>query len=246
MPELQNQNPLGTISNASPPRILPTAKQDETYAGYTYHIQGELVPQLAVEIKLGQSVYFEHHIFLWKHPDVTVGVHPLKGAVKRMFAGLPICMTDAKGSGSIAFSRDGAGHVFGIHMRRGDELHVREHQFLAATDGLGYDFERVKGFKNMLLGGSGLFIDKFHCNSHEGLLWLHGYGNVFEKELARGEQIDIEPGAWVYKDPGVKMETNIQSLAVGFLAAAQFVTNRFTGPGRVAYQTMYLHEPTPT
>ena len=54
------------------------------------------------------------------------------------------------------------------------------------------------------------FVDKFKASESDGILWLHGYGNVFEKTLGAGEQIDIEPGGWLYKDPGVKMETTMQ------------------------------------
>ena len=95
----------------------------------------------------------------------------------------------------------------------------------------------------MLFGGTGFFIDKFRCGDSPGILWLHGFGNVFEKTLAPGEQIDIEPGGWLYKDPGVKMETNIQSISTGFLASMNIVANRFTGPGRIGIQSMYLHMP---
>jgi hypothetical protein len=45
------------------------------------------------------------------------------------------------------------GHVFGIHLKPGQELHVREHQFLAATGNVDYNYERVKGLSNMLFGG---------------------------------------------------------------------------------------------
>jgi len=68
---------------------------------------------------------------------------------------------------------------------------------------------------------------------------------VFEVTLQPGEQIDIEPGGWVYKDATVQMETQMQRLSTGLLASAgQLVWNRFTGPGRVAIQSMYLHMPT--
>ncbi len=87
---------------------------------------------------------------------------------------------------------------------------MREHQFLAATANIGYTFERVRGVANLLFGGTGFFIDKFHLDQGEGVLWLHGYGNVFEKSLAAGESIDIEPGGWLYKDPQVRMETVMQ------------------------------------
>jgi uncharacterized protein (AIM24 family) len=52
----------------------------------------------------------------------------------------------------------------GAHMSQGQELHVREHQFLAASQNIDYSFERVKGISNMLMGGTGFFIDKFHSH----------------------------------------------------------------------------------
>ena len=167
----------------------------------------------------------------------------MKGALKRMVAGMQIFITEAEGPGQIAFSRDGAGHVFGIHMSQGEGIHIREHQFLAATNNIEYTFERIKGISNMLFGGTGFFIDKFHCSGGDGILWLHGYGNVFEKVLDSGEQIDVEPGGWLYKDPSVRMETNIQSISTGLFAATNIITNRFTGPGRIGIQSMYYHMP---
>ena len=226
------------------PTQRPTAARDETYGGVTYHIEGELVPVLQIELGT-VPVYFEHHILLWKDPVVPIGVKSLKGSFKRVMAGMPIFMTEAQGPGRIAFSRDGAGHVFGLHLRPGEAIDIREHQFLAATDTVEYSFSRVKGMANMLFGGTGFFIDTFTCAQREGIVWVHGYGNVFEAVLGAGEQIDIEPGGWVYKDRAVQMQTMMQSLKTGiFASAGQLVWNRFTGPGRVGLQSMYVHLPT--
>jgi uncharacterized protein (AIM24 family) len=225
------------------PVLVATSAQAETFGGVTYHLDGELVPVLTVDLTPSSSVYFEHHILLWKNPAVAISIKAMKGAMKRMMAGIQIFVTEAKGQGSIAFSRDGAGHIAPIHLKKGQELHVREHQFLAATGNIDYTFERVKGAANILFGGTGFFIDKFKAPDTDGILWLHGYGNVFEKTLGAGEQIDIEPGGWLYKDPGVKMETNMQRLSAGVLAGMNLVMNRFTGPGKVGLQSMYLHMP---
>ena len=226
------------------PVLLPTTARDESYAGVTYHIQGELVPALSVELA-SMPLYFEHHVLLWKDPQVDVGIKAIQGAFKRMVAGMPVFLTEARGPGRIAFSRDGAGHVFGLHLTHGQSVDVREHQFLAATESLEYGFTRVKGVSNILFGGTGFFIDSFTCRQSEGIVWLHGYGNVFEIELKSGEQIDIEPGGWIYKDPSVEMQTMFQRLSTGiFASAAQISWNRFTGPGRVALQSMYFHMPT--
>ena len=35
---------------SAPPKLLPTGAAGETYAGLTYHIQGELVPVLHVDL----------------------------------------------------------------------------------------------------------------------------------------------------------------------------------------------------
>jgi uncharacterized protein (AIM24 family) len=224
------------------PTLLPTQAHDETFGGVTYHLEGELVPVLTVDVSR-TPVFFEHHILLWKNPQVRVALRPMKGALKRMMAGMQVFVTEASGPGMIAFSRDGAGHIVPIHLAAGSELHVREHQFLAATGNVDYTFERVRGVANMLFGGSGFFIDKFHGHQGDGVLWLHGYGNVFEKILAPGEIIDIEPGGWLYKDPAVRMETVVDRLTSGLFGGMNFIVNRFTGPGRVGLQSMYMHMP---
>ena len=231
------------VEHMERPILLATTASDETFAGLTYHLDGELVPSLTVELLPEQKIYFEHHILLWMSTGLKIGI---KGALKRMIAGMQIFVTEASGPGQIAFSRDAAGHVFAMHIKQGQEIHVREHQFLAASDNIDYTFERIKGVSNMLFGGTGFFIDKFHGARGEGILWLHGYGNVFEKMLAPGEQIDIEPGSWLFKDASVTMETKMTRLSTGFLAGMNLILNRFTGPGRVGIQSMYLHLPSGT
>lgn len=225
---------------APAPVLKPTTAQSETFAGVTYHVDGELVPVLTVDLS-SVPIYFEHHILLWKDVQTQIGVKSLAGAFKRVLSGMPVFMTEASGPGRIAFSRDGAGHVFAMHLKQGQSLDVREHQFLAATDQLDYTFARVKGVANMLMGGTGFFIDTFTAHKGDGILWLHGYGNVFEVFLNVGESIDIEPGGWVYKDRSVAMQTQFQKVSTGlFASAGQLVWNRFTGPGRIGLQSMYI------
>ncbi|WJW70124.1 AIM24 family protein (plasmid) [Candidatus Chlorohelix allophototropha] len=217
----------------------------ETRVGNTLvRIAGNIVPQVEVALSPGDAVYFEHHILLWKHPQVNIDIKPLKGALKRMMAGMQIFVTQATGPGSIAFSRDDAGEIIPIHIRPGEELHVREHQFLAATSSIDYSFFRVKGVANILFGGTGFWIDRFVAPQQPGLLLLHGYGNVYEVMLRPGEAIDVEPGGFLYKDASVQMTTVSQRLSTGFLGGFNLFMNRFVGPGRVGIQTMYVHLPT--
>ncbi len=228
-----------------PPQLLPTNLEDGQAPGIRYRIQGELAPVLHTWLDGSVAVFFEHHIVLWKDPGLEVGIHAVKGALKRMIAGMQVFMTEARGPGEVAFSRDGAGHVFPLHLLPGQSILVREHQFLAATANLEYTFSRLKGITNMLYGSSGFFLDRFSSTHQEGVVWLHGYGNVFEKTLEKGEQIDIEPGGWIYYDQSVQMNQTIYGLRTGiFGGAGRLIWNRFTGPGRVGIQSMYLHLPT--
>ena len=227
----------------NPPQLLPTM-QDGQAPGLRYRIQGELVPVLHVWLDGSMPVYFEHHVVLWKDPPLQIGMRG-KGGFKRMLAGLPIFQTEARGPGEIAFSRDDAGHVFPLHLAPGTSVLVREHQYLAASGNLDYTYQRIKGFANMMVGNSGFFVDQFTATQQEGVLWLHGYGNVFEKTLAPGEQIDVEPGGWIYRDGSVQMEQTVYGLRTGiFGGQGNMVWNRFSGPGKVGIQSMYVHYPT--
>ena len=222
------------------PEPIPTDVRDESFAGVTYHIRGQLVPEL--QIDLGPvGVMHEHHVLLWKEPNVNIELKKLPGGVKRKMAGLDFFVTRAVGPGRVAFSRDAAGQIIPLHLAHGQELNVREHQFVAATDNVDYTFERVKGVRNMLLGGSGFFIDKFHAPSGDAIVWVHGNGNVFEVHLDAGEQIDVEAGGWLYKDSSVQLDSISIGLKTGFIGGGGKMTwNRFTGPGRLAIQTMYV------
>ncbi|HLI88551.1 MAG TPA: AIM24 family protein [Ktedonobacteraceae bacterium] len=242
------------FGNAVPKAELHNPKSPLRVADMTISIDGELVP--VVDIMLGNQmpIYFEHHILLWKHPGVQIGFKTIQGAARRFFAGLQIFITEAHGPGNIAFSRDSVGQIVALRLQPGQMVEVREHQFLVATGNLDYGFTFVQGAANILFSRTGLFVDQFTARGGEGMLLLHGYGNVFEKMLAPGEALDIEPGAWLWKDPSVQMQVTtvagsqrgggILGAIGGFMAGASIILNRFIGPGRVGIQSMTYHPPT--
>jgi uncharacterized protein (AIM24 family) len=222
------------------PVLKKTLVRDESFAGVTYHIEGDIVPVLQVVLE-ATPVFFEHHILLWKDPSTRIGVKAVKGLLRRAISGMPILLASATGPGTIAFSRDGAGQIVPIHLAPGQAIDVREHQYLAATDQVSYSVTRIKGIMNWVFGGNTLIVDQFRAEQAPGIVWLHGFGNVFEVTLGADESIDLEPGGWLYKDPTVAIKTVTQSLSSGiFGSAASFFWNRFTGPGRVGIQSMYV------
>jgi len=204
-------------------------------------VEGEIVPVADVALGAGDSVYFEHHVMLWKDEQVALSAVPLGGAIKRMLAGMPFAVTRAHGPGHVAFSRDATGELVVLPLHPGMELDVREHAFLLASHSIDYSFIRIKGLFNILFGGEGMFMDRFVTTGQSGLLLLHGYGNVFQRTLKRGESILLEPGGFLYKDASVTMNIEMQKLGIGFFGGAGLALARMTGPGRVGIQSMYKH-----
>jgi uncharacterized protein (AIM24 family) len=169
---------------------------------------------------------------------------PLQGGIKRVLAGMPFIISVAQGPGRVAFSRDATGELVVLPLHPGMELDVREHAFLLASHHINYSFIRIKGLRNILFGGQGMFMDRFVTGAVPGMLILHGYGNVFERVLQPGESIMVEPGAFLYKDSSVTMDIEFQQLTSGWFGGSTMNLARMTGPGRVGIQSMYVHHHT--
>jgi uncharacterized protein (AIM24 family) len=225
------------------PEPVATQPSVQQFRGGTARISGSLVPELVFDLDGSDGIFFEHHTLLWKDATLTIELKKLPGGIKRKIAGLDFFLTMSRGPGRIAFSHDAPGKIIDHHLEPGQTLLVREHHFLAATDNLDYTFERVKGVRSMLFGGSGFFVDKFSASKGTASVWVMGNGDVYEATLGQGEQIDIEAGSWLYRDPSVRMEAVTMGLKTGLFGGGGKLTwNRFTGPGRVGIQTMF-HNP---
>jgi uncharacterized protein (AIM24 family) len=210
------------------------------FSSSTCQIEGEIVPVAEMALAAGDSVFFEHHVMLWKDPGVPLSALNVGGGMKRMLGGMPHMISVAHGPGRIAFSRDATGEVVVLPLHPSMEIDVREHAFLVGTHSLSYSFVRIKGMANVLHGGEGMYLDRFVTQGEPGLLLLHGYGNVFQKTLQPGEKILVEPGGFLYKDSTVTMNTVQQNLRTGLLRHSMYLAE-LSGPGRVGIQSMYVH-----
>jgi uncharacterized protein (AIM24 family) len=224
------------------PRIKDMAEIQ--FGSSTCQVEGDVVPVAEISLAPGDSIFFEHHVLLWKDDTTPMGVMPLQGGMKRVLAGMPFIISVAQGPGRVAFSRDQTGELVVLPLHPGMELDVREHAFLLASHHINYSFVRIKGLRNILFGGQGMFMDRFVTTNVPGLLILHGYGNVFERILKPGESILVEPGAFLYKDSTVTMDVQPQQLTTGFFGGQSMNLARMTGPGRVGIQSMYVHHTT--
>jgi uncharacterized protein (AIM24 family) len=213
-------------------------------------IEGKYVPVADVNLSGSDSVYFAHHVLLWKDPHVNITTMSLAGAWKRMFAGLPLIMTEAHGPGHIAFSRDAPGEMIALPLQPGQEVDVKEHLFMVATGQVAYDWFQTNIWFTTRSGDErethypiGMFMDRFQAPQTPGLLLLHAAGNVFVRELAPGQHILVKPTALIFKDPAVQMQLHFEHPRVGFSSwgswGNRYLWLRLQGPGRVAVQSVF-------
>jgi uncharacterized protein (AIM24 family) len=216
-------------------------------------IEGTYVPVADMKLAPEDSVYFTHHVLLWKDPQVNITTMSMKGGWKRLFAGLPLIMTQAQGPGHIAFSKDDPGELIPVPLQAGEAIDVREHMFLVATGHVQYDwlnsgvwFTTQNGDDSETHYPIGMMMDRFSAPGAPGLLLLHAGGNIFVRDLARGEAILIKPKSLVFKDPGVQMQLHFEHPNVGFSFwggwGGRYLWLLMEGPGRVAIQSVF--EPT--
>ena len=139
------------------------------FGASTCQVEGEVVPVAEINLGQGDSIFFEHHVMLWKDERVPLSLLPLSGGIARAFSGMPFLISVATGPGRIAFSRDATGELVLLPLHPGMELDAREHAFLLSSHHISYSFVRVKGLTNILFGGQGMYMDRFVTGNTPGL-----------------------------------------------------------------------------
>ena len=176
------------------------------WSGSSCQLDTGVTPVAEVTLGAGDTVFFEHHVMLWKDETVAMSVMNTQGGAKRLLSGMPFVLSVAHGPGHVAFSRDAPGELVVLPIDPGVELDVREHALIMASGTLSYSFEKLPGIRAMLMAGTGMYLDRYVAQSGPGVLILHGFGNVFQRTLGDGEVIQVDPGAFLYKDSSVRLE----------------------------------------
>ncbi len=103
-------------------------------------------------------------------------------------------MLSASGPGRVAVSHGQAGELVVLPVRPGQAVDVGEGSFLAAIHGLGYTIEKLQGsLRSKLRSTEGFYMERFYATEWHGLLVLHAQGCAFERTLAQGEQLLVDP-----------------------------------------------------
>ena len=224
----------------------------------TCQISGEYVPVAEMGLHDDDWVYFSHHVLLHTDPQVRLDSMPMKGAWKRMRAGMPLIMMRAQGPGHIAFSADHPGETLAVPLAPGRVIDVMEHRFLVATGNVAYDWQNSNVWfttpgddnKEEWHYPLGQTMDTFAVTGGNGLLLLHAPGNTFIRDLGHGQRILVQPSGLIWKDQSVRMflhfeypHGNYWYSSARWQAKSTWLT--LEGPGRIAVQSVF-ERPEPT
>ena len=230
-------------SGLPPRRDLATLN----FGASTCQISGGIVPVADFNLSARDQVYFAHHVLLWKDEAINIEAQSLKGAFKRLLAGMPLVMTQTQGAGRIAFSKDAPGQMLALPLRPGQVVDVREHLFLAASLPVRFNwFDPGVWFRTKTGNDDyetfypvGALMDRFDAPGEPGLLLLHASGNVLTRELAPGQTILVKPTAFLFKDRTVDMELHFETPGGLRWLSSRALWLKLRGPGRVAIQSVF-------
>ena len=121
---------------------------------------------IALDVAQGPYVC-QKSAFLCAQPNVEFGTYVTKGLKSGLFGGEGFILQELKGHGMAFLEIDGS--VKEIDLAPGEKLKVDTGNVAAFEQRVNYSVETVKGFKNILFGGEGLFLTTVEG---PGKVWL--------------------------------------------------------------------------
>lgn len=140
-----------------------TATQNSDEITITSTFPGKIIP---LEIGSGKEYICQKSAFLCAEPTVELSTEVVKGASAGFFGGEGFILQRLKGKGMAFIELDGS--VCEMQLASGQRLKVDTGHVAVYEPSVSYTVETVKGFKNILFGGEGMFLT---C--------LEGPGKVF-------------------------------------------------------------------
>jgi len=142
-------------------------------------------------LKLGGKIIAQKDAFLCAAKGVSIGIEFQKKLGTGIFGGEGFIMEKIEGDG-LAFVHAG-GYVIEKELKAGELLKIDTGCVVAYTSGIDFDIEFVRGIKNWVFGGEGLF---FAVLRGPGKVWIQSL------PISRLAARLVEYGTWHRKEEG--------------------------------------------
>lgn len=141
-----------------------TAESDNQKIAFSACYPGKI---MAIQLTGSNTIIGEKNAFLAAEESVDIDIYFKKKLGVGLFAGEGFILQKFSGTGMVFLEIDG--EVIEHDLQPGEHLLVNQGHVAALEESVGFDIERVKGAKNMLFGGEGLFFTKL---TGPGKVWI--------------------------------------------------------------------------
>lgn len=141
-----------------------TAQSDNQKIAFSACYPGKIIP---IRLNGSNSIIGEKNAFLAAEDGVDIDMYFKKRLGVGLFGGEGFILQKFTGNGMLFLEIDG--EVIEHDLQPGEKLLVNQGHVAAMEETVDFDVERVKGVKNMILGGEGLFFTKL---TGPGKVWI--------------------------------------------------------------------------
>lgn len=130
-----------------------TAGKDDAEIAFSSSFPGQI---LEFDLKEGETIIAQKRAFLCSEKTVDIKMQFRKKLGAGFFGGEGFIMQKITGPGKVYLEIDG--NVIKRELKEGEKIKVDNGYVAAMTQDVKLDIETVKGVKNILFGGEGLFV----------------------------------------------------------------------------------------
>lgn len=141
-----------------------TAEKDEVEIAFASSFPGQI---LEFDLQSGESIICQKKAFMCAEKSVDMKMHFRKKLGAGFFGGEGFIMQKITGPGKAFLELDG--NITKKELAAGETLKVDNGYVAAMTEGVKLDITTVKGVKNIIFGGEGLFLTTL---TGPGTVWL--------------------------------------------------------------------------
>lgn len=132
-----------------------TAESDNQKIAFSACYPGKIIP---IKLTGSNTIIGAKNAFLATEESVDMDIYFKKKFKVGLFGGEGFVLQKFTGTGMLFLEIDG--EVIEHDLQPGEHLLVNQSHIAAMEESVDFDVERVKGAKNMLFGGEGLFFTK--------------------------------------------------------------------------------------
>ena len=130
-----------------------TAESDGEQIGFSSYTPGKIIP---LKLDGTNSIIGQKSSFLAAEETVDIDIYFKKNLGVGIFGGEGFILQKFTGNGMVFLEIDG--EVIERKLEPGEKIYIDSGHIAAMDESVDFDIERVKGAKNMLFGGEGLFL----------------------------------------------------------------------------------------